>query len=276
MPDAPPRSGFTGRAVRFEWRPKRVAVATFTRADELNSLSLELLDELRHVLDAAKLGRASALILTGDGRAFCVGAELKLFLREDAPIGRTGAEWCDNYIMPLAELFDSFEEMHYPVIAAVNGYALGGGAEMAISADFRLMARTAKLGFPETRLGATPAAGGVQKLIRHVGRTRALKWGILGEHLTAEELDAAGMLYAVTERQTLLPEAIALAEKIADLSPSAVAQAKRSIYVAEDADLRTARRFGVQALAGLMRTPEWMEGVNAFLEKRPARFGADD
>ncbi len=276
MPETTPRKGFTGRALRFEWGCKRVAVATFTRADELNSLSLELIGELQQVLSAAKLGRASALILAAEGRAFCVGAHLKLFLHEDAPIGTTSAHWRDNYIAPMAEVFDSFEEMPFPVIAAVSGYALGGGAEMAMSADFRLMTPTAKLGFPETRLGAIPGAGGVQKLIRHVGRTRALQWVILGEHLTAQELQAAGMLYAVTEPEALLSEAVALAEKIAALSPSAVAQAKRSVYVSEDADLRTARRFGIEALAGLMGTEEWLEGVHAFLEKRPPRFVADD
>lgn len=276
MPESVSREGFEAGALRFEWRRKRVAVATFTRAEELNSLSLELVAELRQALDAARLGRASALILTGEGRAFCAGAHLKLFLQEEAPIGTTAAQWRDNYIAPIAALFDSFEEMPYPVIAAVNGYALGGGAEMAISADFRLMSKTAKLGFPETRLGATPGAGGVQKLVRFVGRTRALQWTILGEHLDARELQEAGMLYAVTEPDALLSEAVALAEKIAELSPSAVAQAKRSVYVSEDADLRTARRFGVEALAGLMGTEEWLEGVNAFLEKRPPRFVADD
>ena len=275
MPDQSARNAFTGQALRFEWR-SRVAVATFTRADELNSLSLELVDELRRALQMAKAGRAAALILTGEGRAFCAGAHLKLFLHESAPIGTTGAEWRDRYIAPIAELFDSFEEMPFPVIAAINGYALGGGAEMAISADFRLMSRTAKLGFPETKLGATPGAGGVQKLIRHLGRTKALAWTILAEQLTAEDLHEAGMLYAVTEPEDLLAEALKLAEKISRLSPAAVAQAKRSVYVSEDADLRTARRFGLESLAGLMGTVEWREGVNAFLEKRPPRFVPDD
>lgn len=276
MPKTASRENFQGQALRFEWQRKRVAIATFTRPDALNSLSLELAAELRQALDAAQQGQASALILTGEGRAFCVGAHLKLFLQEEAPIGTTAAEWRDNYIGPIAALFDSFEEMPFPVIAAINGYALGGGAEMAISTDFRLMSNTAKIGFPETRLGAIPAAGGVQKLVRYVGRAKALKWTVLGEHLGPQELDEAGMLYAVTEPAELLPQAIALAEKIADLSPAAVAQAKCSVYLSEDADLRTARRFGVQALGGLMGTEEWLEGVNAFLEKRPPKFVTDD
>lgn len=276
MPEIAPRKDFAGSALKLEWRPGRIALVTFTRADELNSLSLEMVAQLRQALAVATAGRASSLILTGEGRAFCVGAQLKLFLHEDAPIGRTGAEWRDNYIGPIAELFDSLEDLPFPVIAAINGYALGGGAEMAISADFRLMADTARLGFPETKLGAIPGAGGVQKLTRYVGRTRALEWTILGEHLEARELLEAGMLYRMTRPEALLPEALALAEKIARLSPSAVAKAKRSVYVSEDADLRTARRFGVEALAGLMGSEEWLEGVNAFLEKRPPRFVRED
>lgn len=269
------RKEFVGLAVALRWHG-RVAVATFTRADELNSLSLEMVDGLRLALATAKAGRAVALVLTGEGRAFCVGAQLKLFLDERAPIGRAGPEWRDNYIAPVAELFDSFEEMPFPIIAAVNGYALGGGAEMAISSDFRIMARTAKLGFPETRLGATPGAGGVQKLVRHLGRTKALEWSLLGEHLSAEELDRAGLLYAVVEPDELIRSALQLAQKFCKLSPAAVAQAKRSVYVSEDADLRTARRYGVEALTGLMGSREWLEGVNAFLEKREPDFAPDE
>lgn len=275
MPDRAARDGFAGRALRFEWAAPRIALATFTRPEQLNTLSLELLEELQLSLETARTWRAAALILTGEGRAFCAGADLNLFLDERAPIGAAPEQWRDRYIAPLAELFDSFEEMPFPVIAAINGYALGGGAEMALSADFRLMARTAKFALPETRLGATPGAGGVQKLIRHVGRAKALEWTILGEHVDAEELDRRGLLCGVTDAEALLDASLGLARRIVALSPSAVAQVKRSVYVAEDADLRTARRFGVEALAGLMGTAEWREGVNAFLEKRAPRFVDD-
>lgn len=272
MPDPGARAGSGGRALRFEWAAPRVALATFTRAGQLNTLSLELLDELELALQAARAGGAAALVLTGQGRAFCAGAELKLFLDPDAPIGSTPAQWRDRYIARLAGLFDRFEDMPFPIVAAINGYALGGGAEMALSADFRLMSRTAKFGLPETRLGAIPGGGGVQKLIRHLGRAKALEWTILGEHKEAGELDRLGLLYKATSPETLLEESVALGRRIAELSPAAVAQAKRCVYVSEDADLRTATRFGVEALATLMGTSEWREGVDAFLGKRPPRF----
>lgn len=272
MPDARASTGFTGRALSLAWPVPRVALATFTRAADLNTLSLDLVEELRAALHDARARRAAALVLTGQGRAFCAGADLTLFLDPAAPIGGTPDQWRDRYIAPLAELFDSFEEMPFPIIAAINGYALGGGAEMALSADFRLMSEEAKFGLPETRLGAIPGAGGVQKLIRHLGRARALEWSILGRHLDAQALDHAGLLYKRTSGESLLDEALALAGAIAALSPAAVAQAKRTVYASEDADLRTARRFGVEALASLMSTAEWREGVNAFLEKRAPRF----
>src|SRR5690606_3899873 len=102
--------GFTDSALRLEWPRPRVALATFTRPGELNSLSLELIGELKRTLEDARDGRAAALVLIGEGRAFCAGAHLKLFLAEDAPIGRTPDQWRDNYIAPMAALFDSFEE----------------------------------------------------------------------------------------------------------------------------------------------------------------------
>lgn len=272
MPEARATTGFTGRALTFSWPVPRVALVTFTRAADLNTLSLALLEELRSALGNARARRAAALVLTGQGRAFCAGAELKLFLDPAAPIGSAPDQWRDRYIGPVAELFDSFEEMPFPIIAAINGYALGGGAEMALSADFRLMAEDAKFGLPETRLGAIPGAGGVQKLIRHLGRTKALEWSILGQHLDAKALDQAGLLYKLTPAASLLDDALTLAGTIAALSPAAVAQAKRTVYASEDADLRTARRFGVEALTSLMSTTEWREGVNAFLEKRAPCF----
>jgi len=122
--------------------------------------------------------------------------------------------------------------MRFPIIAAINGFALGGGCEMAISADFRLMASTAKIGVPEVRLGAIPGAGGVQKLGRHIGRSRAIEWVLLGKHYTAEEAERAGLLFAVTEPDDLLP-ARGLGEKIKSLSPMAIAQGKASVLSAK-------------------------------------------
>jgi enoyl-CoA hydratase/carnithine racemase len=253
--------GFIGEAVTLEWPAAGVALATMTRAAELG-----------RALDLAAAQKARALIVTGSGRAFCCGAHLDYFTDPHSPVGKSAFDLRDNYLARIAALFDRFEAMAFPIIAAINGYALGGGCEMAISADFRLMLRTARIGAPEVRLGAIPGAGGVQKLGRHIGRSRAIEWVTLGKHYTAAEADGAGLLYAVTEPDSLLPAALALAEQIKTLSPLAIAQGKACVYACEDVDLASAQLHGLEALALLINSPDWNEGMAAFKEKRDPRF----
>ena len=267
MPEA-----FAGVAATLTWPAKGIALATMTRATAMNTLSMELIGEMGRVLDICTREKARALVITGSGRAFCCGAHLDYFTDPNSPVGKTNFELRDNYLAHIIALFDRFEAMAFPVIAAVNGYALGGGCEMAISADFRLMASTAKIGVPEVILGAIPGAGGVQKLGRHIGRSRAIEWVLTAKHYTAAEADRAGLLYAVTEPDELLPAALALAEKLKAMSPLAIAQGKASVYGCEDVDLGTARKLGLENLAMLINSADWVEGMAAFHEKRPPRF----
>jgi enoyl-CoA hydratase/carnithine racemase len=259
-------------AVELTWPAEGVALVTMTRAAEMNTLTLELIAEMGQVLDICTAEKARALIVTGSGRAFCCGAHLDYFTDPNSPIGKSQFEIRDNYLAKIGALYDRFETMAFPVIAAINGYALGGGCEMAISADFRLMSKTARIGVPEVKLGAIPGAGGVQKLGRHIGRSRAIEWVLLGKHYTAAEAREAGLIYEVTEPDGLLPAALALAEKLKTLSPLAIAQGKSAVYTAEDVDLATARRTGLEALALLINSADWVEGMGAFHEKRPPRF----
>src|SRR4051812_19871801 len=185
--------GFKGKAVTLSWPSKGVALATLTRAKEMNTLSLDLLSELGRALDIAQDVEARAFIITGSGLAFCCGAHLDYFVDPKSPIGTSQTDIRDNYLLKIALLYDRFEAMRFPVIAAINGFALGGGCEMAISADFRLMSKTAKIGVPEVKLGASPGAGGVQKLLHYIGRSKALEWILLGTHITAEEADKRGL-----------------------------------------------------------------------------------
>jgi enoyl-CoA hydratase len=261
-----------GETLAMEWHASDTAVVTFERPDELNTLSLSMIDELRQTLSLAAKQRPAALILTGCGRAFCAGADLKLLASPDAEFFRSPATLRDRYLAPLAHLLDSMEEMPFPIIAAINGLALGGGFEMALSADLRLMSRTASFGLPEVKLGAIPGAGGVQKLIRHVGRSKALEWTLLGSSIGPDEAERHGLVVEVVEPEQLLARALDLAARLARMGPAALGYAKMAIYLSEDADLRTARRFGVTALAALASTPEWREGVSAFLDKRAPRF----
>jgi len=266
------REVFEGAAVTLTWPAEGVALATMTRAQAMNTLTLDLIHEMGQALDICAAEKARALIITGSGRAFCCGAHLDYFVDPNSPVGRSSFDLRDNYLNRIATLYDRFETTAFPIIAAVNGFALGGGCEMAISADFRLMAKTAKIGVPEVKLGAIPGAGGVQKLGRHIGRSRAIEWVLTGKHYTAEEADRAGLIYAVTEPDGLLPTALKLAENLKAMSPLAIAQGKASVYVSEDVDLTTARRYGLESLAMLINSSDWQEGMEAFHAKRSPKF----
>lgn len=270
---APGQEGtFAGETLRLEWPRSHVALATFTRSEERNTLTLTMIEELRQLLDRMQQARPAALIPTGSGSAFCAGADLKLLTSKTSGFFESPSALRDHYHAPLARLFDSLEEMPFPIVARVNGFALGGGREMALSANLRIASDTATFGLPEVRLGAIPGAGGVQKLIRHVGRAKALEWILLGSEVTATEAEARGLVVEVVAPQALIQRAIELGERLAQGGPQALAQAKASIYLSEDADLRTARRFGIEALTSLAATDEWREGVRAFIEKREPRF----
>ncbi|WP_026381654.1 enoyl-CoA hydratase/isomerase family protein [Afifella pfennigii] len=259
-------------AMELTWPAEGVAQVTLTRAAEMNTLTHALLDGLEEVLASLKGPGTRALIITGSGRAFCCGAHLDYFAEDR--LGRdAGFVLRDTYLERIARIFDSLEEQPYPVIAAINGFALGGGCELALSCDFRLMSKAARIGLPEVKLGAIAGAGGVQKLARHVGRGKALEWILLASHVDAEEAERRGLVYAVTEPDQLLPEALHLADHLKGLSPRAIAQSKAAIYLAEDADLRSARRYGLEALSLLVGSEDWKEGIAAFHAKRPPQFG---
>jgi enoyl-CoA hydratase/carnithine racemase len=261
-----------GKVVRLDWSERGIAVATMIRAEEMNTLSLALIEEMGEVVALTRQQRARALIITGSGRAFCCGAHLKYFTEPDSPIGTTQEDIRDKYLWRIATLFDSFEELPFPTIAAINGFALGGGFEMALSCDFRIMSATARVGLPEVVLGAIPGAGGVQKLHRFVGRGKSLEWILLGKHLTAAEINPYGLLYATVEPDALLNTALDLARALKAMSPNAIAQAKTSIYISDDADSRSARRAGIEALTNLIGGRDWQEGMAAFVAKRKPRF----
>jgi enoyl-CoA hydratase/carnithine racemase len=264
--------GFEGATLRLEWPRPHVAMVTFTRPAERNTLTLDFIAELVQVLELVRPLSPAALILTGSGSTFCAGADLKMLSSEESGLFRAPMAFRDRFLAPLAQLFDSLEEQPFPVIAAVNGHAIGGGFEMALSSDLRIASSNATFGVPEVKLGAIPGAGGVQKLARHVGRSKALEWILMGSRIPADEAHARGLLVEVVAPDQLLERALAMGDELATSGPKALAQAKASVYAAEDSDVRTARRFGVEALTALASTDEWREGVRAFAEKRAPDF----
>jgi enoyl-CoA hydratase/carnithine racemase len=269
---APDKTNMIGKAVTLSWPEPDIALATMTREREMNTLSLELLEELDAALTASVAGGARALIVTGQGRAFCAGAHLRYFTSEDARIGSGSFALRDRYLQPIATLFDRIETLPIPVIAAINGFALGGGCEMSLACDFRLMAGNTKIGVPEVRIGALAGAGGVQKLHRLVGRGKAMEWVLLGSHVTAQEALAHGLLTSMHPAEQLMPAAMELARRFRLLGARAVAQSKMAVRMCGDADLASARNIGLDALAMLIGGAEWQEGMAAFMEKRPPRF----
>ena len=243
-----------------------------TRPEEMNTLRLELLDALDAAIDTALDQGIRVLIVTGVGRAFCGGAHLKYFAGPQAQFTER-FDTRDRYFDRIARLFDRLECIGIPVIAAVNGFAMGGGFELALACDFRILASTARVGLPEARLGATPGAGGVQKLARFIGRGKAAEWIMLARHVDAAEADAAGLAYRVVAPEDLEAASLGLAADLMKLSPQALAQCKLSIHVSGDVDLRSARRFGVEALSALVGSADWLEGMDAFVSKRAPDFG---
>ena len=272
MPASDKAKATTGKAVALSWPEPDIARVTMIREREMNTLSLELLEELDAALTTSVGGGARALVITGQGRAFCAGAHLHYFTKTDPRIGEGSFALRDRYISRIATLFDRIETLPIPVIAAINGFALGGGCEMSLACDFRLMADNTKIGVPEVKIGALAGAGAVQKLHRLVGRGKALEWILLGSHVSPQEALAHGLLTSVHAPDALMPAALELARRFRLLGPRAVAQSKMAVRMCSDTDLNTARNIGLETLAMLIGGNEWQEGMTAFMEKRPPRF----
>jgi len=242
-----------------------VVTITVNRPKSLNALNSATLRELTQaVREAADSCRA--LILTGAGdRAFVAGADIA----EMAPM----TPWSAREFSELGHVLTALlEDIPVATIAAVNGYALGGGLELAVACDMIYASENAKLGFPEVTLGITPGFGGTQRLVRLVGKLRAKEIIFTGEMIDAKQASQIGLLNAVLPREELLPHCRKVGAKIATRGPLAVARAKRLVERGYDMPLRAANRQEAETFALLFDTQDRAEGMKAFLEKRPARF----
>ena len=244
-----------------------ICTVTVNRPKVLNALDLETVRELTDAFVALSNDAAiRCVIVTGAGdKAFVAGADIAAMAELSPPEARAFAERGHR-------LGAVMEALPAPVIAAVNGFALGGGLELALACDFALASSTAKLGLPEVTLGVIPGFGGTQRLARRIGPGRARELIYTGNLLTADEALRIGLVNAVTEPAALSTTVRALAEKIASRAPLAVAAAKRAIK--EGADLPLGQALGVEAelFAQLFASEDQKQGMRAFLEKRPAKF----
>ncbi len=244
-----------------------VRVLTIARPDRLNALDRAALEQLHAVLDDLA-GDASlrVLIVTGAGqKAFVAGADIGEF-EHFTPDQAT------QYARLGQSVFDALEGLPVPSIAAINGYALGGGCELALACTFRLVADTARMGLPETSLGLIPGFGGTQRLARAVGRQRALELILTGRQLTADEAVAAGLALRVVPPASLLDEARDLAGQLATRAPLALRYARAAVAGGLDRPLADGLTVEAQLFGLAFSTADSREGIRAFLEKRQPSF----
>jgi len=242
-----------------------IALVTVNRPEVRNALSRQVLADLHTVLaDLRDDDSVGAVVFTGAGeKAFIAGADISQVRGYTMATGLEGA---------MQRAFDEVEAFEKPTIAAVNGFALGGGCELAMACDIRIASSTARFGLPETNLSVLPGAGGTQRLARLVGVGRAIEMILTGRFLTAVDAERYGLVTSVVEPGELLDQARATAASILAKGPVAVRLAKLVIRAGMDTDLRTGQVIERLAQAILYSTDDKTEGANAFLEKRPAQF----
>lgn len=244
----------------------RVVVLTLNRPDKRNALNGQLRCGLLGALDtAARDTEVRAIVLTGAGdKAFVAGADIGEF---------EGRSPVDQYrVMKAPTIFDAVERIAKPVIAAINGYCLGGGMELALACDIRLASTAARFGQPEVNLGIIPGGGGTQRLPRIVGLGAAMKLILSGDMVDAAEALRLGMVEEVLAPEELMPRAVKLAETIASKSPVAVAAAKEATRAALSLPLPEGLKLETALFQLCFASEDKAEGVRAFLEKRAASF----
>ncbi len=247
-------------------RDGRKAILTFTREDRLNALDSQTFRDLLTTLDAIEHDpQIEILILTGSGSAFVAGADITGY------IDRTVLEYVE--FQRLGRLvYDRIEHLRQPVIAAVNGYALGGGFELVLVADLVVAAEQATFGLPEAKLGLLPGGGGTQRLPRIVGRNKAKELLMTADFINAEEAQALGIVNRVVPAADLMTATYTLADRILQRAPLAVSMAKQLVNDGLQASLPTAITQEMGMTATLYDTVDAKEGIAAFIEKRPPRF----
>ncbi len=243
----------------------RVGLITLNRPKALNALSSGLIAELGAALDAFEADdEIGAIVLTGSEKAFAAGADIKEMA------GKTFTQcYLEDFI---TRGWEAVSKVRKPVVAAVAGFALGGGCEVAMMCDFILAADTAKFGQPEITLGVIPGAGGTQRLTRFVGKSKAMEMVLTGRMMDAAEAERAGLVSRVVPAADLLDEALKVAERIAGMSRPSVMLAKESVNRAYETPLAEGVRFERRMFHALFATEDQKEGMAAFVEKRQPKF----
>jgi len=246
----------------------RVATVTINRPDKLNALNAKVIAELDQMFtELAGREQIGAIILTGAGRAFVAGADIA----EVAAAAATPGGIAETSAFGQG-VFTRIERSPKPVIAAVNGFALGGGCELALACHFRIASTTAKFGLPEVKLGLIPGYGGTQRLPRLVGLGRAMQMVLTGEMVDAEAAVAMGLANAAYPPEVLLDATRSIAKEITKNGPLAVARAIATMTAGADLPLDEALALESRQFGSVGRSADMREGTSAFLEKRAANF----
>lgn len=249
--------------IQVEKRGK-VGLITLDRPKALNALNAALVCELGSALDKFEEDdRVGCVVITGSEKAFAAGADIK----EMQPHNFASA-----YSSDLISTFDRVSQNRKPIIAAVSGYALGGGCELAMLCDFIIASETAKFGQPEITLGVIPGAGGTQRLTRFVGKSKAMDMVLTGRMMDAEEAERCGLVSRVVPQDNLLEEAMKAAEKISEFSLPVVMMAKESVDRSYETTLSEGVRFERRVFHALFALDDQKEGMSAFVEKRSPDF----
>jgi enoyl-CoA hydratase/carnithine racemase len=254
-----------------EDRADGIRILTLNRPESLNSWNAEMRGEMRDAVDrAAASPELRCLILTGAGRAFSAGEDVS-GMADLTAIGTRGFRAAARGIH---DVFDTIESLELPVIAAIDGVAAGGGFELALSCDFRVVSTRGRYVMPEAKVGLIPGSGGCSRLVRYVGLGRAKELVMLGGSVNADRALELGLATTVCPEGETVEQALGLAERIAGLAPLAVGMAKIILNTCTDVDAETGRRLERLGQSVLKLTDDHREGVAAFAEKRPPRWTA--
>jgi enoyl-CoA hydratase len=243
---------------------KYIALVQLNRPKELNALNLKLMGEIR---DALKMldnnDEVRVIVITGNERAFAAGADIKEM---------AGKHAVDMMKIDQFSTWDQIRKTKKPIIAAVSGFALGGGCELTMTCDMIVASETAQFGQPEIKIGVMPGAGGTQRLTRAIGKARAMEMVLTGKFLSAKEALQMGLINKIAPVELYLTEAIRLAQQIAEMSPIAVQMAKESVNQAFNTGLDQGLLIERKNFYSLFSTEDQKEGMKAFVEKRKADF----
>lgn len=242
----------------------KVGIVRLNRPQALNALNTQVQADMTVALDAFEAdANIMCVIITGSEKSFAAGADIKEMQAKsymDAFMGNFAADW------------DRVARMRKPVIAAVAGFALGGGCELAMMCDFIIAADNAKFGQPEIKLGVIPGIGGTQRLTRAIGKAKAMDLNLTGRMMDAAEAERAGLVARIVPLASLMDEAMKAAEAIAGMSMVALMVAKEAVNVAFETTLQQGIAFERRTFHALFATHDQKEGMAAFVEKRPAKF----